>query len=286
MIRATMLVAVCGLLIAAPAMAGEKPPVFVKTKAMADKPSVTLNPAFGYVLLRTDVAMPMHLMRVPSDAERATYADLRARAFAEAHRKYEKKRRSYEEALQARKGGAVNTLVPEKPVEPTETNFEFVPFERMAAVSIGPTNRFAKQDGGGSTYLQELTPGEYRLYGPVMVMPQGGAAGTCWCMGSVKVEVRAGEITDLGYIATKQSTPAFAVADKNFPVPLLVPNLLGPAPAGQAIDPRLANLPIRRANYRPVGKLPNYFGVMVGRIPEMPGVLRYERDQIIDLTAQ
>ncbi|WP_010543302.1 hypothetical protein [Sphingomonas elodea] len=285
MIR-TILFAAFGLLLAAPALAGEKPPVFVKTKAMADKPAVALNPAFGYVLLRTDVAMPMHLMRIPTEAERTTYADLRARAFAEARRKYEKKLKSYEDALKARKSGAANTPVPEKPVEPTEANFQFVPFERMAAASIGPTNRFAKQDGGGSTYLQELTPGEYRLYGPVMVMPQGGAAGTCWCMGSVKVEVRAGEITDLGYIASKQGKPIVAVADKNFPAPQAIPNLLGPAPDGQAIDPRLANLPIRRASYRPVGKLPNYFGVMIGRIPEIPGVLRYDRDRIVDLTAQ
>lgn len=284
MIRNSIL-ALCALLVAAPATAGEKPPVFVKSKAMADKPVVTLNPEFGYVLLRTDTQMPMHLMRVPSEAERATYADLRAKALAEARRKYEKKLKSYEAAIKA-KGTGATTPIPEKPVEPTEANFEFVPFERMTGVTLGPTNRFAKQDGGASTYLQEITPGEYRLYGPVAVMPQGGAAGTCWCMGSVKFFVKAGEITDLGVIASKQGTPAFPVADKGFPVPQHIPNLLGPAPETQPIDARLAKLPIRRAVYRPVGKLPNYFGVTIGRIPEIPGVLRYERDQIVDLTGE
>lgn len=284
MIRATILT-IMSLLAAAPAAAGEKAPAFVKTKAVADKPSISLNPASGYVLLRTDTAMPLHLVRVPSESEKAIYAALRAKAFAEAQRKYQKKLKSYE-SLMADETRMPNAARPQKPVEPTEANFEFTPFELMTGVAIGPTNRFAKQDGGASTYLQELTPGEYRIYGPAQVMPAGGAAGTCWCMGSVKFKVAAGEITDLGLIATKQGKPSVTVADKNFPVPMDIPNFLGAAPEQAAIDPRLAKFPIRRAEYRPVGKLPNYFGIIVGRIPAMPGVLRYDRDRIVDLTAR
>ena len=57
-----------------------------------------------------------------------------------------------------------------------------------------------------------------------------------------------------------------------------------PAGAETAIDPRLTSATILPAAFKPVGKLPNYFGVVVSRIPEMPGVLRYNRDRIVDLT--
>lgn len=284
MIRITLLLA-AATFASAPAMAGEKAPVFVKSEAVRDKKAITLDPASGYVMLRTDVAMPMHLMRVPSEAERATYADLRAKALQDAQRKYVRKLKIYENAVKAAAKAGPQPL-PAKPVEPTEANFEFTPFELMTGVSIGPDNRFAKQSGGASTYLQALTPGEYRIYGEVQLAPGGGAFGICYCMGSVRFTVRAGEITDMGVIATKQKTPAYAVADKDFPVPMQVPNFLGPAPAEMPIDPRLAGFPVRRADYHPVGKLPNYFGVQVGRIPAMPGVLRYDRDRIVDLTAK
>jgi hypothetical protein len=49
------------------------------------------------------------------------------------------------------------------------------------------------------------------------------------------------------------------------------------------LDPRIASLPIRRAEFHAVGKLPNFFGVRLGRIPAMPGVIDYDHDRIIDL---
>jgi len=270
-------------MVAAPALADEEMPVFVSSAPVKDKPVVTLDPARGYVMLRTDVQTPIYLMKVPTAKDQAAYDRLRAAAFAEAREKYEKKQKAYERARAAYAKNPGFTM-PEKPFEPTEANFQFTAFNLIASASFGPMNRFAKGEGGASTYLQEITPGEYRIYGPIFVGPQA-MMGACYCMGSVKFEVRAGEITDMGVILSKGvELPKAPPGDSSMPVWLKFPDFLGAAPSGYALDPRLKAYTVRRAAYRPVGKLPNYFGITLSRIPEMPGVLRYERDRIVDLT--
>ena len=244
-----------------PAMA--KSPVFVVSKAVADKPTVTRDETVGYVLLRSDMASPVHLMKIPSAEDEVAYATLRAEALLKERKKYPGKVAAYKRDL-----ATYNILKkndkpleePQPPVEPTEENFVFTPFNLLAGVSVGPMNRFAKGEGGKSTYLQSLTPGTYRLYGPMSVMPNG-AFGTCYCMGSVKFAVKAGEITDLGTMKGAGLAPV----------------------RKEQVDGRLKDWPIRSADYRAVGKLPNYFGLAIGRITPIAGVIDYDRDRIIDL---
>lgn len=270
-------------LLAAPAWSRDDRPVFVTSGYVPDKPTVAFDSSQAYVMLRSDTQMPLLLMKVPTAEDQAAYDRLRAEAFAEARTKYLKKKADYDRAVRA--SAKTGYAVPEKPVEPTEANFEFTAFGMMALVSLGPLNRFAKGDGGASTYLQQLTPGEYRIYGPVLYGAQGVMAGTCFCMGSVKFEARAGEITDLGVILAKATAAKPTQGDSSSPIPITIPDYLGPAPASMPLDPRLAQFKVQRAVYRPVGKLPNYFGITIGRIPEMAGVMRYDRDRIVDLTA-
>jgi hypothetical protein len=279
--------ALIALSLAVPAVAKEKAPVFVETAAVKDKPAVALDPARAYVMLRSDIAVPLYLMKVPTAADQATYDKFRADALAKAHEKYVKKQAQYDAAVKekasAPKGAALPPL-PDKPLEPTEANFQFTPFPLLAGVSIGPMNRFAKADGGLSTYLQELTPGEYRIYGPLATAPNGGAMGSCFCMGSVAFAAKAGEIVDLGVIAAKANLSIKRPeGDSSAPMILDVPFLV-PAGASVAIDPRLSGAHVVPARFRPVGKLPNYFGVTIGRIQAIPGVMRYDRDRIVDLT--
>lgn len=268
---------------AVPALAGDKPPPLVETAAIPDKPGFAIDPAKAYVLLRGDMPTAMFLVRVPSDADKAAYAAYRAYALAKAHDKYESQLRQYEQSKGNPPPPGADPLV--KPVEPTEANFQATPYEKLTAISIGPVNRFAKEKSGASTYLQMLTPGEYRLYGPIAIAAEG-PTGACYCMGSVKFEVRAGEITDLGVMLYK-GMPKQAKPDGDSSMPLLgePSGFLVDAPPEMVLDPRLASLPIRRAEFHPVGKLPNYYGIQVGRIPAMPGIIAYDRDRIIDLTA-
>lgn len=285
MIRIATLGAVALSLLTAPASAKSKDVVFVTSTAVKDKPVVALDKAQAYILMRSDMATTLQLMKVPSTEDQVAYDKMRTDAFAEASEKYVKKLASYERtkklADSMKKSGSGTTVtVPEKPVEPTETNFEYLAFGLLSGVSIGPINRFAKQEGGASVYLQAVTPGAYRIYGPMAVVPNGPVMGTCLCMGSVSFEARAGEITDMGTLLVKPdgvATEAEGIRSLNFQ--------LVPATADMAVDARLKGVAIRPAAYRPIGKLPNYYGIEVSRIAAMPGVIGYDRDRIVDLTA-
>lgn len=270
--------------LAAPA-AGEKFPVFVEAAPVKDAPAVSLDSAKGYVMLRSDLPVPLYLMRIPSAEDQKEYDKLRADALAKAIRKYPGRVKSYHDRVAAAKATGSTYRGGEMPVEPTEENFSYTAFGMLAQVAIGPLNRFAKVKGGASTYLTQITPGRYFIYGPVMIT-SAGPVGNCFCMGTVSFEVRPGEITDLGVILAKQAfvtTPP--KEDSSMPMLVKIPDFLGPAPADMTVDPRLAGFAITRAAYRPYGKVPNFFGGAIDRIPEMPGILRYEGDTIVDLTA-
>lgn len=265
-------------LVASPASAKDKPPVFVETQPVKDKPAIVLDPAKAYVLLRSDVQVPLSLMKVASAEDQAAYDKLKAAALAESHEKYARKIANFERDKML----VGHSPDAKPPVEPTEKNFEFVSFGMMATVSIGPVNRFAKGKDT-SVYLQELTPGAYRVYGLMFVNPGVAAVGSCFCMGSVKFEAKAGEVTDLGAI-TVLPPSANVAGDSSHPVDASEKPLFTPTPTGTSIDPRLASAHVVPARFHPVGKLPNYFGLTITRMPAMPGVMRYDRDRIVDLT--
>lgn len=276
----------------AAAAAKDKTPVFVEASAVKDKASVAFDPAKAYILVRSNVAMPLMLMKAPTPEDQAQYDRLRADAFAQARAKYAKKLARYQRDKAVAEEMAAHgtaTPLPEAPIEPTEANFEFTAFDLLANVPIGPLNRFAKGDGGASTYLEQVTPGTYRVYGPVGFGNQGASYGTCFCMGSVTFEARAGEIVDLGMMhmltgdeAKPEAGDSTGIVDSEA---IAGYQFLQPAPVGAALDPRLAGQKVTPARFTPVGKRPNYYGLTIGRMPAMPGVMRYDRDRIVDLTA-
>lgn len=268
-------VAAALIVVVAPVAAKEKV-VFVETAVVKDKPAVTLNPAKAYILIRSTDSAALHLMRIPSAEDQVKYDALKAEAFAEAREKYAKKRASYDKAKAAydrSPKGAAKPVLPEQPVEPTEENFEFTPFGVMTGFAIGPLNRFSKGDSG-SVYLQEVTPGSYRIYSASLM--------SCFCMGSVKFEAKAGEITDVGVFDIRQAASR-AKGDSAQPGALVL-NYRASGD-GRPGDPRLSSMKVVPAMLKPVGKLPNYGGGTVDRFPEVEGVMRYDRDRIIDLTA-
>jgi hypothetical protein len=218
-------------------------------------------------------------MKVPTTDDRAAYQKLRAEALIEARGRYERKLAAYrrEQPIAARTPGAVQ---PEKPVEPTDSNFDFTALELLTAVGLGPLNRFAKAKEL-STYLQELTPGTYRIYGFLSALPGTAPVGSCFCMGSLQFEAKAGEIADLGQVITKASGDQ-PEGDSSAPIDLGRATMF--ARADTPVDPRLVRFTVKPAAFRPIGKLPNYFGLTITRVPAMAGIMRYERDRIVDLT--
>lgn len=275
-------IALATSLLAVPVSAKEKPPVFVEAKPVKDsQTAVTINPAKAYVYVRTPNAMPLHFVRIPSADDQAAYEKLKAAAFVEARKDYEKALKKYERDLALSKQSS-GLKKPKKPVEPTEANFQFLSFGQLANFTVGTFNRF--QSKGGSSYLHEVTPGTYRIYG--QVDPLLGF-GVCYCMGSVTFEAKAGQVTDLGSVGPDpaNSEPP-EKGDSSSPRFAANAFAWTPVDGETAIDPRLAAFTRVPADFRAAEKTPNYMGIAISRIPAISGVIGYERDKIVDLKAQ
>jgi hypothetical protein len=60
---------------------------------------------------------------------------------------------------------------------------------------------------------------------------------------------------------------------------------LDPVDSNTPVDPRLSSLPRIAADLRAAGKVPNYMGIAISRLPAIKGVLGYQRDRVIDRKA-
>jgi hypothetical protein len=278
--RAIHYLAAAGAFVAMPAVA--KPLVTEQFKANAE---IAMDPAKAYILVRA-AGMDLKLLRVATEAERATWNSERAEALAKAREKYAKEDARYQRDFkywQDSGDHGMNTLKPEKPIEPTDANFNYKALESDNFVTVWGGRVFDK--GGPKTaHLIAVPPGTYRLYGQIF---EAGGTGFCLCMGSVQFDAAAGAITDMG---TMRYPKAEALKDKVDPSwNGLTPGKGGltimrvePADAETYIPPKLASLPRVAANYRAAGKIDNFFGVTIDRLTALSGVLAYRRDEVID----
>ena len=160
------------------------------------------------------------------------------------------------------------------------------PIDVNMTVTFGPKSFFDRTGGpdGSFTYLTEVEPGEYTYLGPMIVTTHGPAPGECYCMGSVKFEAKAGQITSLGDFLSLGWADRAALEQSTFERTLLPDR---PAvPTDWSVPESLAQYPHAKAELRAVGRRDNFFNALVGRIPPVPGVLAYDRDAVIDLIAQ
>ena len=266
-------------------------PTAATAQAVADKPAVVLDPTKAYVMYTTyKGGQAVELIREPNADDIARYKEARDKALAKARRKYAGKLKTWQTQSDPKTATPGAPTGP-KPVEPTDATFTFHPIELDTMVAMGPFNRFSKA-GEQSVYLQEVVPGTYTLYGPIVTVPNGASAGTCLCMGTVQFKVEAGAIVDMGFMAgglveaNRKAKEAGAPAIRD---PLELPEgttsfAIDQKREGMIRDPRIGSYPVRAAVYRPAGKRSNWHGVAVDRLTEMPGIFRYERDKQIDLT--
>ena len=143
------------------------------------------------------------------------------------------------------------------------------------------------------TFLLAVPPGSYFL--AAVGYKQLKAIGTCLCMGTVRFDARPGRVTDLGYLLASledRSTSIPELAKRTDPptkyrtAPALVAAAIRPPAPGMPVPPQLAGAAVVPADYRAVGKFPNYFRTMISRLTPVPGVLDYERDRVIDVKAR
>lgn len=286
------------LRIVAAACAALAIPSLASAEAVEEKNLATgkqkLDPASGYIFIQSPVRTFGAFLRVPDEGTRAEHKKDWDEAFEKARKKYPEQLRSW----QTRANIAVQTKkkVPDKPVEPTAENFSIDPIELRDMVNFGPMFIYSKDDTVGRfNYLNQVKPGTYIFYGPLLMQPGMVSGGLCFCMGTVKFEVKAGVITDLGnylFAAPTQtknwdvaSVEAWRRAEEKAAKkgePVEAPGMAPPALAFGVPD-SLKGLPVVQAEFHAHGKLNNYYALPITRMQPVPGVLGYRRDTVIDL---
>lgn len=276
-------------LIPAAALADEFKPGPVEEKhVIAGK--AKLDPAAGYIFVQATGRTFGTFLRVPDEQTRAEYEADWQEAFAKAQKKYVSAFKNWETALKARQTNS-GVQVPPKPVEPSRETVQIGAIELRDMVSFGPMFIYNKGEDRFA-YLHKVKPGTYVYYGPVSALPNMPAYGSCNCMGSVRFEVKPGTITDLG-----NSLAAAPVAEP--PYDVQTADMLRRAQEKAAKDGESAGFapmtvayglpdtlkawPSIRGELSASGKMNNYFGLTITRMPPIPGVLGYRRDAVLDL---
>ena len=235
-----------------------------------------IDPAKGYILISSPHRLSGTFIKAPDEAEKAEYQAEWDKQFDKAQKKYASRIKQWEID---RKSGI---KAGDKPIEPTRETFTIGEIERKMMVGFGPMYAFEKSPDDAVSYLVEVEPGDYSYYGPVMTMPNGQAFGSCYCMGSVGFAVKAGVITNLGDFLTLGWADEAAIRQMAAVVPEVKRS---PVPAAYPVPAALASQTVERADWRAVGKMNNFYGIAVSRMPPVDGVLAYNRDRVIDLKA-
>jgi hypothetical protein len=249
---------------------------------------VKLDPAKGYILLQSPDRTFGTFLRVPDAATTEEWEKDRQEAFEKAQKKYPGQLKRWESDVSIAK--QTKGKVPDKPAEPTLETRPMGSIFLRDMVSFGPMFVFSKSETQ-FTYLNQVKPGTYIYYGPVMVGPAVPAAGLCFCMGTVQFEVKAGEITDLGnsLIALGKREPPYDVSTQMAMEQEVERRAKGkevrawPPPLAHGVPESLKALPAREAELQASGKLNNFFGITITRMAPIPGVLGYRRDTVLDL---
>lgn len=252
-----------------------------------------LDPAKGYILLQGSTRQVASLIRVPDKDDLTAYeADLE-KAFAKQLRRHAMDVAEWKTGV--RLAQATKSPPPAEPAPaPTRENFSIGPIEPRTLEQIGPQNLYSK-DAGASlySYLTAVKPGTYIWYGP-LVRDDTGLNGLCYCLGSIRFEVKAGVITHLGNfpVAAPQAQlqPSAPLIDIYVPISsgfsaMKLKWVPEPEEVRFIVPASLKAWPVEKADFRASGKIDNFFGVMISRLPPIAGVLAYDRDSVIDMRA-
>ena len=246
-----------------------------------------LDPATGYIFLHAAGRTNGLFLRVPDAETRAAYQADWDEAFAKAEKKYPAQLKRWESDVAVAK--STKNKPPEKPLPPSRESFSIGAIELRDMVSFGPMFVFSKGETRFS-YLTAVKPGSYIYYGPLYYAPGVPPAGQCYCMGTVRFEVKAGIVTDLGNFlgaAPKPAAPYDVTAllwmkENEERAAKGKPTVFAPQELAYGLPDSLKSWPSAQAEFSSSGKLNNYFGITITRMPPVPGVLDYRRDAVID----
>lgn len=283
------------MLMGALALAAVAVPAAVRAEAIEEKNLLSgkakIEPDSGYIYVSGSIRQMGMLLRLPDAATIGEYEQEWAAALAKVQKKYPGKLKGWEASKEYAE--TQGRRIPDKPIEPTAENFAIGAIELRDPVSFGPQFVFAKgKDPEAYSYLMKVKPGRYAYYGPIFLGPNGALAGMCYCMGTVAFEVKAGAITDTGnfLLVGSGTDPAFPArpdkmegSEAGLYRPVAGSEQWGALAYG--LPETLKSYPNEQADFRAHGKLDNFYGITVGRMPPVAGVLAYDRDKIVDLKA-
>ena len=247
-----------------------------------------LDPANGYILLIADGVTASQFLRIPDEATRATWESDRKAAFAKALKTFAATHAQW--VVNAGAARETHSPVPAEPVAPTLETTSIDPIEMRDMANFDPGGGYAK--ASPRSYLLAVKPGTYVYY--MHDGFNGGSPipdGVCFCMGSVRFEVKPGVITNLGswLEAAPQWNEDLDVArlerrdhaeQRRAPGKPL--DLGDVVPLSWDVPGELKDWPTVRAEFHASGKINNYAGLTVSRVAAIPGVLAYDRDRVID----
>lgn len=286
-----LLPAVLAALLPAAAIAGGPPDELIEIEA-GETPQIRADKA--YLLFRIPAqqgpSIEPLLMRVPSAAEIGRFEQAKAAAF---QRALPDLTRDYERLLARRARQKESGQEPEGPVPPAPSldSFAFVWDEVANLQDVYFGDAFVRGESE-NTYLVEVPPGEYVLYGlsPATKLPQ---MVVCFCLGTVGVRAEPGRITDLGYIIgdyAKMRSALPELADEtgfgpsSDPGPwILAAGTVRPVRENSSLPAALRGTRIEPAAYHAVGRFftPNAMGI--NRLVPVPGILAYDGGKVIDV---
>ncbi|HEX8063541.1 MAG TPA: hypothetical protein VF535_10010 [Allosphingosinicella sp.] len=282
------------LLVFAPfAVAARAPDEMVEIEAGT---AVTVRPDRAYILFRRVrpegvLSVEPIFMRIPSAAEMARYTAARRQAWAKAepgllrHRAAQLRRKAEAEAAGRPYNGEI-------PPEPSFETFEFV-WDEVANVRRVDTDRAFARAPGENTYLVEILPGDFVLYGAsygsAAVKPSLFA---CMCLGTVGFQAPAGVITDLGYFMGDRADKLSKIPELKDETGLGSGSVAIHAPLAATVRPVRSDSPlpagipassVRPARYRAVGRFVDPRAITIARLAAVPGILAYEGRRVIDV---
>jgi hypothetical protein len=178
-----------------------------------------------------------------------------------------------------------------KQTEKDPKQYPMPTIEKFSFVYDGAQNIFSidagdfLEDGDERTFLVEVDPGTYILYGSgqrVLV--------TCNCLGTVKFGARAGVITNLGSLyLDKVHKPSDVphlednLGKSMFAYQFILGQAVVPAALQSQVPQSLKPLPIALAEYEAVGPFIEPGAGGINRLAPIPGILGYDRGKVINL---
>lgn len=272
-------------------VAASPPPATPVDERDVTSGKVKLDPQRGFIFLHSSMRSSGMFLKIPDDADREEYQKDWEEAFAKAQKRYAGELSRWNTDFSIAR--QTKAPLPVRPEAPTRENFSIASIELRGAASFGPMFVFNKNDQRFS-YLTAVRPGAYIWYGSVFILPEGGASGICTCMGTVKFQVKPGVVTNLGNFLQ-----AATVADRGHDVLSMEawqsveekaaksgkpvdPGFLTKPTLDFTLPPSLSAWPAEQAEFSANAKLNNFYGVLVSRLPAIPGILAYRRDAVID----